>query len=59
MRLAARQAISWISAAAPARDWEDARQSFDLAGGPGRTRTCNQTVMSGEGDPEDAENIDE
>ena len=23
------------------------RQPFDFAGGPGRTRTCNQTVMSG------------
>src|SRR4051794_33564833 len=28
-------------------------------GGPGRTRTCNQTVMSGMGGPENAENIDE
>ena len=23
-------------------------QSLDFLGGPGRTRTCNQTVMSGE-----------
>ena len=23
------------------------RQDIDLDGGPGRTRTCNQTVMSG------------
>jgi hypothetical protein len=28
-------------------------------GGPGRTRTCNQTVMSGESSPEKPENIDE
>jgi hypothetical protein len=28
-------------------------------GGPGRTRPCNQTVMSGKGDPEKPENIDE
>src|SRR5450631_2770180 len=26
-------------------------------GGPGRTRTCNQTVMSGKGDPENTEDI--
>jgi hypothetical protein len=30
-----------------------------VRGGPGRTRTCNQTVMSGKGDPENNENIDE
>ena len=29
------------------------------AGGPGRTRTCNQTVMSGQGREEGAENIDD
>jgi hypothetical protein len=29
------------------------------AGGPGRTRTCNQTVMSGKGCPEETENADE
>jgi hypothetical protein len=31
----------------------------DQYGGPGRTRTCNQTVMSGEGSQENPENIDE
>jgi hypothetical protein len=31
----------------------------DFSSGPGRTRTCNQTVMSGKGDPENPENIDE
>src|SRR5258708_2406191 len=34
---------------------EDSR----VRGGPGRTRTCNQTVMSGESSPENPENIDE
>jgi len=31
----------------------------DFAGGPGGTRTCNQTVMSGKGDQENLEDIDE
>jgi hypothetical protein len=34
-------------------------ETLDFIGGPGRTRTCNQTVMSGESSPENPENIDE
>jgi hypothetical protein len=29
-----------------------------VRGGPGRTRTCNQTVMSGEADQENREKSD-
>ena len=28
-------------------DWKHDSVSDDFIGGPGRTRTCNQTVMSG------------
>jgi hypothetical protein len=30
-----------------------------FVGGPGRTRTCNQTVMSGKGKQKDTEKTDE
>jgi hypothetical protein len=34
-------------------------KAIDDIGGPGRTRTCNQTVMSGDGSSENRDNIDE
>jgi len=36
-----------IPLATPAPDSRDTSQAIEIVGGPGRTRTCNQTVMSG------------
>jgi len=35
------------------------RETPDFIGGPGRTRTCNQTVMSADDMSNDIENADE
>ena len=37
----------------------NSRQFAGLFGGPGTTRTCNQTVMSGKGLPKDTDKTDE
>jgi hypothetical protein len=42
---------------APARPIQS--QVIEKIGGPGRTRTCNQTVMSADDSSNDVENTDE
>jgi hypothetical protein len=38
---------------------DEATVTVEKIGGPGRTRTCNQTVMSADDDSNDVENADE
>jgi hypothetical protein len=42
----------------PPQKWQF-RQLLDITGGPGRTRTCNQTVMSDDGFPENTDKTDQ